>query len=311
MKMARYTETSMAADPVIDIRKLSKRYRTSATYALKDLTLKVMPGEVYGFLGPNGAGKSTAIRTLLNFIQPTSGTATILGKDIVKESVAIKSSIGYLSSDMAMYPKMTGAHFIRYMSELQGQINTSYVSTLIKSLQADTTKRVGDLSRGNRQKIAIVQAFMNKPNVLILDEASSGLDPLMQEVFFGLIHEAKQRGAAIFMSSHILSEVQKICDKVGIIREGELITERGIAEMAQEAAHTFDVVFRSDSPIAELKRLRGVKIEAHDDHRMTIRYTGELAPFLSVLATHDIAQLEVRQLDLEELFLHFYKEGRH
>jgi ABC-2 type transport system ATP-binding protein len=294
------------AEAAIDIQKLSKRYGRSKVYALRDLTLHVQPGEIYGFLGPNGAGKSTTIRTLMNFIQPTHGRATILGKDIVKDSVDIKRSVGYLSSDMAMYPKMTGGQFLTYMSELQTGGNATYQHELVKRLKADSHKRLGDLSRGNRQKFAIVQAFMHQPDILILDEPSSGLDPLMQETFYELLREAKDRGAAVFMSSHILSEVQKVCDRVGIIRDGQLIAERDIAEMIQEAAHTFEVSFKDAPPLAELKHVKGVSVTAHTDHEATIQVHGDLPPLLAVLAKHDVVQLEVRQLDLEELFMHYY-----
>jgi len=286
---------------------LSKRYQGATGFAIKDISFEVKPGEVYGFLGPNGAGKSTTIHTLMNFIQPTGGNASILGMDVVKDSVAIKRSVGFLSSDMAMYPKMTGAQFLRYMSELQGSVDESYKSKLLKQLNAAAEKRLGDLSRGNQQKFAIIQAFMHRPDVLILDEPSSGLDPLMQEVFYKLIRDAKARGAAIFMSSHIMSEVQKVCDRVGIIRDGQLIAERNIAEMEQEAAHTFEVTFASKPPLAELKKLHGVQIASHDEHEAVIRLQGELPPLLALLGRHDVVRLEVRQLDLEELFMHFYK----
>ncbi len=297
------------ADIAIETHRLTKRYGKAKAAALRDLTLQVAPGEIYGFLGPNGAGKSTTIRTLMNFIQPTSGQAHILGLDVVRDSVAIKRSVGYLDSDMAMYPKMTGRQFLNYMSELQGQTHSAYQRELLQALHADAGKRLGDLSRGNRQKFAIAQAFMHRPAVLILDEPSSGLDPLMQEVFYGLLREAKARGAAVFMSSHILSEVQKVCDRVGIIREGRLVAERSIAEMEREAAHTFQVTFAGTPPLKDLERVKGVKITAHDNHRATLHADGELPPLLAVLARHEVTQLEARQLDLEELFMHYYHDG--
>lgn len=301
---------AQAASPLIQLTKLSKRYGKSATLALDNVTLQVSGGEVYGFLGPNGAGKSTTIRTLMNFIQPTSGQASILGKDIVKDSVDIKRSIGFLSSDMSMYPKMTGNQFLTYMTELQPSTIVTYQRDLVKRLRADPAKRLGDLSRGNRQKFAIVQALMHKPDVLILDEPTSGLDPLMQEVFYDLIREAKSRGAAIFMSSHIFGEVQKVCDRVGIIRDGQLIAERDITEMAKEAAHTLEVTFAAAPPLAELKRVKGVKLAAHNEHQATLHVHGELSALLAVLSQHNVSQLEVHQLDLEELFMHYYRDER-
>lgn len=292
----------------IDCQKLSKRYGHSKVYALKDLTLKVEPGEVYGFLGPNGAGKSTTIRTLLNFIQPTSGNAAILGLDIVKDSVKIKRSVGYLSGDLSMYRKMTGRQFLDYMGELQPPASLAYRQELVKRLQADIGKPLGDLSRGNRQKIGIVQAFMHQPPVLILDEPTSGLDPLMQEVFYELLVESKQRGASVFTSSHILGEVQKMCDRVGIIREGRLVAERVVAEMANEAAQTFDIVFKDKPPLAKLKKIKGVQTASHRGNAVTVHIHGPLSPLLAELAKHEILKLDTRTLDLEEVFLRFYKE---
>ncbi len=303
-----YTDLMQSGDIAIDCKSLTKRYRGTKVDALHDLTIQVKAGEVYGFLGPNGAGKSTTIRTLMNFIQPTDGGATILGKDIVADSVEIKKSVGYLSSDMAMYGKMTGHQFLKYMSELQPPSSNAYRDELSKRFKADLDKRLGDLSRGNRQKIGIVQAFMHKPAVLVLDEPTSGLDPLMQEEFYKLLVETKQRGAAVFTSSHILGEVQKMCDRVGIIREGKLIAERNIVEMAKEAAHTFDITFVGKPPVSQLRKIKGVKVAGHNDGNVTVHVHGDLGPLLKELSKYDVAKLNAQQLDLEELFMRFYSE---
>lgn len=296
------------SNAAISIQKLSKRYGRSQTYALRDLSLAVMPGEIYGFLGPNGAGKSTAIRLLMNFIQPSGGSATILGQDIVKDSVNIKRSIGYLSSDAGMYRKMTGGQFLDYMSELQPAVSAAYRKELVKRLKADPRKRLGELSRGNRQKIGIIQAFMHQPQILILDEPTSGLDPLMQEEFYELVKESKQRGASVFTSSHILSEVQKMCDRVGIIREGKLVGERKIAEMAAEAAQTFDITFAGPPPLAKLNKINGVQTTLQEGNSVTLHLHGKLAPLFTELAKHDVTAIDTRQLDLEEVFLRFYHD---
>lgn len=300
------------SSPVIDCRGLSKRYKKSGDYALKDLTLQVNAGEVYGFLGPNGAGKSTAIRTLLNFLQPTSGSAAIMGYDIVKDSVKIRESVGYLSGDAAMYPKMTGQHFLDYMAALQPNTSQEYRHELVKRLGATTNKPLGNLSRGNKQKIGIVQAFMHKPSVVIMDEPTSGLDPLMQEAFYDIVNEAKARGAAIFSSSHILGEVQKICDRVGIIRDGQLVAERDIADLTREASQTFDIVFEDKPPLAALKKVKGLRVSEHAGSHVVIHMGGELSPLFSLLAKHKVTKLDARSLDLEEVFLDFYevKRGR-
>lgn len=301
-------------DSALVATKLSKRYRGTNAYALNGLTLEVKPGEVYGFLGPNGAGKSTTIRTLMNFIQPTSGSASILGHDIVKDAVRIKRYIGYLAGDGSVYSKMTGEQFLDYMGELQPPATNTYRHELTKRLQATLDKPLGSLSRGNRQKISIIQAFMHQPKLLILDEPSSGLDPLMQEVFYELINEAKARGAAIFMSSHILGEVQKICDRVGIIRDGELVAERNIAEMAKEAAQTFDIIFKDPAPLSKLRKLTSVQaVVENTTYSVTLHVRGELSPLFALLAQHAVTGIDTRALDLEEAFMHYYQSrgGKH
>lgn len=294
--------------PAIHINGLSKKYPGSNVSALDNLSIKIYPGEVYGFLGPNGAGKSTTIRLLMNYIQPSGGNASIKGYDIVSQSMEIRKSIGYLSGDLAMYPKMTGRQFLDYMSELQQLKNKSAITKLAGRLNADLSKRLSDLSRGNRQKIGIIQAFMHDPDIFILDEPTSGLDPLVQETFYELIQEAKQRGATILMSSHVLSEVQKMCDRVGIIREGKLVSENNIAEMATAATQTFDIVFAHKVPLAELKKIKGARIEKQDGQKVTVHIYGKLSELFSVLAKHDVTKIDARNLDLEEAFMHFYQD---
>lgn len=290
------------------IRNLSKQYAKTDKKALDNLSLAVKSGEVYGFLGPNGAGKSTAIRLLMNFIQPTSGEAKILGYDMVSQSTEIKKHVGYLSGDLAMYKKMTGQQYLSYLSALQGQSTKGYEKTLAQSLKAQLDKPLGDLSRGNRQKIALIQALMHQPKVLILDEPTSGFDPLVQETFYQLISEAKQRECAIFMSSHIMSEVQKVCDRVGIIRDGKLITERNIAEMATEAAQTFDITFAHKSPLTELKKIKGLKVISQNGNHVTVHIHGQLAPLFTLLGKNNVVKIDARNLDLEEVFMRFYDE---
>jgi ABC-2 type transport system ATP-binding protein len=298
-----------AGDTAILCEGLSKRYKGTDVYALKGLDLDIKAGEIYGFLGPNGAGKSTTIRTLMNFIQPTAGSASIMGLDIVKDSVAIKKSVGYLSSDMAMYSKMTGHQFLDYIGELQDGGDRAYRDELVKRFQPELGKKLGDLSRGNKQKVGIVQTFMHKPDIIIMDEPSSGLDPLMQEAFYDLLKESAKRGAAVFMSSHILSEVQRVCDRVGIIRKGRLVVERDINEMAKEAAHTFDITFAGKPPLAKLRQLKGVDVSAHDGANVRVHVHGELGPLLGELSGYDVVKLDARQLDLEEMFMRFYNGG--
>lgn len=294
--------------PSVVIDNLSKRYLSNDKLALDSVSLHVNSGEVYGFLGPNGAGKSTAIRTLMNFIQPTSGSAKILDLDIVDDSVEIKKSVGYLSGDFAVYPKLTGHQYLKYMGELQPPTSKKYVNELLKRLKAEPNKKLGELSRGNRQKFGIIQAFMHQPKILILDEPTSGLDPLMQEEFYKLIAESKANSAAIFMSSHILSEVQRTCDRVGIIRDGKMIEERVIADMAREASQTFDINFSGKIPLPQLRKIKDARVTNVTDDSVTVHMHGKLAPLFSVLAKSDVTKIDARNLDLEDMFLSFYSE---
>lgn len=299
----------MPTRPAITINGLSKRYAGTKRLALASLSLHVNPGEVYGFLGPNGAGKSTTIRLLMNFLRPTSGSATIQGHDVVKESVTIRKSVGYLFGDFAAYPKMTGRQYLSYLSDLQGDGSLRYAKQLAKLFKADLDQRLGELSRGNRQKIGIIQAFMHKPDVFILDEPTSGLDPLMQEHFYTLIRQVKQRGACVFISSHVLSEVQIICDRVGIIRDGKLVAESTMADLAREAAQTFEIVFAAAAPVAALRKLPGLSLQKHSGPRVTIHFQGELKPLLKLLSQYEVVQLDTKTLDLETMFMHYYTDG--
>ncbi len=293
--------------PAIAVYDLSKRYPKSKNYALRRLNLDVESGEVYGFLGPNGAGKSTTIRLLLNFIQPTRGTASILGRDIVKDSVLVKRSIGYLAGEVALYPKMRGRQFLEYMSQLSAGPRRPRIKDLAQKFRVELDRPIGVLSKGNRQKIGIIQAFMHQPEVLVLDEPTSGLDPLMQEYFFELIKESRSRGAAVFVSSHNLSDVRKMCDRIGFIRGGKLIAEQTIADLAKTATQTFDIAFAAEVPMVELKRLTGAKLTKNSASHVTVRVRGDLSRLFAILARHKVNSINQREVDLEEEFLQLYK----
>lgn len=291
----------------IDCRKLSKRYGRSDSYALKDLTLQVQTGEVYGFLGPNGAGKSTAIRTLLNFIQPTGGQASILGLDIVDDSVAVKRQVGYLAGEVALYRRMTGRQFLGYMTALQPLKHRQYFKELVERFGAELHKPIQELSKGNRQKLGVIQAFMHEPEVLILDEPTSGLDPLMQAAFYQTVEDAKRRGAAVFLSSHDLAEVRKMCDRIGFIRAGQLVTEQTIATLQRSAAHNFDITFRDEVPLQALRKLPGAKAQRLTDHVVTIHLQGDLKPLFAILAKSSVVALDKQEVNLEDEFLRLYE----
>jgi ABC-2 type transport system ATP-binding protein len=291
----------------IDCQKLSKRYHGVDKYALKNLTLQVKTGEVYGFLGPNGAGKSTAIRTIMNFLQPTSGSASIMGLDSVRDSVRAKAHIGYLAGEIALYPRLTGGEFLDYMAALQPLKHPEYRKTLVKQFGAQLDRPIETLSKGNRQKLAIIQACMHEPSVLILDEPTSGLDPLMQAMFYEVVETAKQRQAAIFLSSHDLAEVRKMCDRIGFIRGGELVAEKTIADLQATAAHTFDITFKNDPPLLGLRTIPGATVSRLSSHAVTIELKGNLKPLFALLAKTQVVALDRRELDLEQEFLHLYE----
>ena len=301
----------------IDIQKLTKLYQGTTSPALDNLTLRVSPGEVYGFLGANGAGKSTTIRLLLNFIQPSSGTASIMGLDIVKDTVAVKKRVGYLSGEIALWPRVTGNEMFSYLGKLQFpdqagdrlRLKTEYLAELIQRFEAEPEKPIGELSKGNRQKIGIIQALMHQPDVLILDEPTSGLDPLMQEVFYATIREASARGAAVFVSSHNLAEAQRMCDRVGIIKHGRLIHEQSVKNDENLASTTVRVVLAHPKDADKLRANRALKFISHEGHTVVLQPKKTIAEALAVLSTCSITALTTEQLNLEDEFLEYYGDG--
>lgn len=298
----------MSADkPAIETFGLSKHYAKGDDFALRKLNITIMPGEVYGYLGPNGAGKSTTIRLLMNFIQPTEGHAQIRGLDVVNDSVEIKRSIGYLPGEFAFYPNLTGRQFLTYMTDLQPPKRKNFVNELARLFDVPLNRRLGDLSKGNRQKIAVIQALAAEPDIMVLDEPTGGLDPLMQEVFYEQVRLAKKRGATIFFSSHDLSEVQKICDRVGFIRHGELIAEQTIGELSKNTVQTYHISFAGNSPLSDLRRLRSVKVTANTPRHVTVQIKGDLRPLFSLLSKCQVNAIDRQEADLEAEFLHYYK----
>jgi ABC-2 type transport system ATP-binding protein len=298
------------ATPSINTYGLSKRYHGAKNYALKDLELSINPGEIYGFLGPNGAGKTTAIRLLMNFIEPTRGEAKIVGLDTVNQSVAVKENVGYLAGEPAFYPKMSAAQLLEYLIELKSPVRPSYCYALARRLKLPLNQRIRDLSKGNRQKLALVTAFMNEPEVMILDEPTSGLDPLMQEIFFDMIRDAKARGAAVFLSSHNLSEVQKVCDRVGFIRGGKLIKEQSIGSFAKSFSQTYDIAFADKVPQAALRAIPGLKYLPNSSHHATVKMRGNLKPLFRLLAKYEVRSIDRQETGLEDEFLKFYKDSK-
>jgi ABC-2 type transport system ATP-binding protein len=278
-------------------------------HALVDLDLEIQTGEIFGFLGPNGAGKTTMIRTILDEIRPTAGNASILGMDTHEQSVEIRNFIGYVPGDLAMYPNLTGRDTITYFSNLRGGVDWSYVEDLADRLDADMTKKVGDLSSGNRQKIGLIQAFMNKPEVLIMDEPSSGLDPLVQREFQSMLAEVTANGSTVFLSSHTLSEVQRVADRVGIIRHGKLIALESVASLRSKGLRKVELFF--DEPVdgTVFESVPGVSDVTVQNHHVTLSFNGQMATLLQVVTgTYTLVDISTQEADLEEIFLAYYRD---
>jgi len=277
--------------------------------ALVDLNLDVERGEIFGFLGPNGAGKTTMIRTILDEIRPTKGTATLLGMDSHRQSVEIRNHIGYVPGDLAMYPNLTGRDTITYFANLRGGVDWDFVESLADRLDADLSKKVGDLSSGNRQKIGLIQAFMNKPELLIMDEPSSGLDPLVQREFQKMMREVSADGRTVFLSSHTLSEVQRVADRVGIIRHGKLIAVEGVADLRSKAIRTVNLFFDEPVVAATFEGLPGVREVGVENHHVTLSFDGQMETLLKVVTEkHSLLDITTHEADLEEIFLTYYEE---
>jgi len=295
-------------DTAIETTGLTKHY--GDVEALNDLDLTVRTGEVFGFLGPNGAGKTTMIRTILDLIRPSRGTASILGFDSHADAVEIRNHVGYLPSDVAMYPTLTGHDLITYFANLRGGVDWTYVDHLADRLDADLSKKVGDLSSGNRQKIGLIQTFMNRPELLIMDEPSSGLDPLVQRQFQKMMREVAAEGRTVFLSSHTLSEVQRVADRVGIIRHGSLIAVESVSELRSKAIRKIDLLFDAPVDPAAFAGVEGVRDIIAENHHVSFSFDGHMDQLLSV-ATDGFTLLDItsQEADLEEIFLTYYRDG--
>ena len=284
---------------------LTKKY--GSITAVADLNLRIEPGQVFGFLGPNGAGKSTTIRMLLALQRPTSGQARLLGFDASADSVNVHRRVGYLPGDLELFPRLTGRQQIAWFARARG-VDSSLAGQLAARFQVVADRPVRELSKGNRQKIGLVLAFMHRPELLVLDEPTSGLDPLMQQTFHQLLREVAADGRTVFLSSHELDEVQRVADRIGIIKEGRLVAEDTVEGLRRAAPRKMEVRFRHPVSLTDLSAVRGVTITVADGPRVTLDVTGEIGPLLRVIAGHDPVDLTSRPADLDELFLGFYRK---
>lgn len=305
------TSSNTAKDFAILTENLTKTYGGSR--GINDINLQVQPGEVFGFLGPNGAGKTTTIRTLMNLIKPTSGKAFIYGLDCQQQSVEIKKQIGYLPGEYSLYPNLTGAQTLEYFGNLRGGVDWKYVTSLAERLELDMRKKFKQYSRGNKQKVGIIQALMHKPRLLILDEPTGGLDPLNQQEFYKLIDEVRSEGRTVFFSSHIMSEVERTCDRVAIIREGRLVKVGNISELTNLKTHQLEITFAGTVPLAEFKILPGVERveEVRENGVQILRclvQADALDAVVKTAARYSLVNFVSREPSLEEVFLNYYRE---
>ena len=292
---------------MIETEALTKRY--GGHRGIEDVTFSVRPGEVFGFLGPNGAGKTTTIRTLLDLIHPTAGSARLFGLDSRRDSVAIRARLGNLPGDFGFGRETPGREALQLLARVRGVDGTARAEELAARFRADLDRPLGQLSRGNRQKIGLILATFHRPELLILDEPTGGLDPLMQEEFLALVAEERDRGCAVFLSSHELDEVQRVCDRVGIVRGGRLIAVERMADLLGKARRRFTVELADPDGAERLRSLPGVEDLAADGSRVSFSAGGDLDAVVRELAGHHVVDLEATHPSLEEVFLGYYDEG--
>jgi ABC-2 type transport system ATP-binding protein len=289
---------------IIQTEKLTKSYGEHR--GIIDIDLQVNEGEAFGFLGPNGAGKTTTIRTLLDHLRPTSGRATIFGIETTVDPVAIHRRIGYLPGEFALYDKLTGGQTIDYFANLRGGVDAAYQADLIRRLDIDTSRKFKEYSKGNKQKVGLIVALQHRPDLLILDEPTSGLDPLVQQTFFEVIREAKAEGRTVFLSSHILGEVEKTCDRVAIIRDGLLVKVDRVEALRDLAHHQVELRFSGEVPVAAFSGLPGVSDVTADEHVLRLRVSGSITPVVREAARYELLDFVSREPSLEETFLAEY-----
>ncbi len=292
----------------IETRGLTKVF--GETVAVDHLDLSVESGQVFGFLGPNGAGKTTTIRMLVGLHHPTAGGASLLGFDTERESLAINARCGYLPGELELYPRMSGQRLLDSFARVRGAADDGFRKALVERFEVPLDRPIRELSKGNRQKIGLVLAFMHRPELLVLDEPTSGLDPLMQEEFHALLRETTADGRTVFLSSHELDEVQRVADRVAIIREGRLVITGSVEGLRRQTPQTIEARFATPFPTGELDGLKAVQRVRVSGNRVTLQAVGDLGSVLRVIADHDPIDLVARHADLDELFLTYYRDTR-
>ncbi|MFB7642364.1 ABC transporter ATP-binding protein [Peribacillus butanolivorans] len=290
---------------VIEIKNLTKTYGKSR--GISDISFNVEQGEIFGFIGPNGAGKSTTIRTLLSLIYPTSGSATIFGKDCIRFAPEIKKEIGYLPSEVFYYDNMKVKELLKYSASFYKKDCRKRIKDLAEIMDLDLNKKIDDLSLGNKKKVGIVQGLLHEPKLIILDEPTSGLDPLMQQKFFELLEEENKKGATILFSSHILSEVQRLCNRVAIIKEGKIVTVEKISTLQENNYKKFKIETKSALD-KNYFQIGGVNKLEVNNNVISFLFRGNINTVMKRIAEIEIANLWIEEPDLEEIFMHYYEK---
>lgn len=286
---------------------LTKYY--GASRGIVDVDLDVETGQCFGFLGPNGAGKTTTMRLLLDFIRPTSGSARVLGFDTRAESLEVRRRVGYLAGDVALYERLTSRRLFAWLGRLRGGIDPGASEGLSERLGLELDRPIRSLSSGNRQKVALVQAFMHEPDLLVLDEPTSGLDPLVQHVFQELVREVVAAGRTIFLSSHVIDEVERLCDRVGFVREGRLVAVETVAALRARSLRSVTIRFTQPVDPDPFAALPGTREVAVEDRTLHLRFEGPPDALVKLAASHEVVDLVSAPADLEEVFLTFYRSG--
>ena len=288
---------------VISLNQLTKFYGKNR--GIENVSFDVEEGEIFGFIGPNGAGKSTTIRLLLGLIFPTSGSATIFGKDCIRYGPEIRQEIGYLPSEVFYYDKMKVIDLLKYSASFYKKDSTTHMLELAETMELDLNRRIEDLSYGNKKKVGIVQGLLHSPRLIVLDEPTSGLDPLMQQKFFNLISKENKNGATVFFSSHILSEVQELCDRVAIIKNGSIVKMDDIQTLRQDAYKK--ITIRGDSLTEEDFQLEGLSEMQRIDHTLKFFYKGDINRLTALIGQQTVRDVLIEEPTLEEIFMHYYQ----